>query len=135
MKFFNKHNRDKKLTVGEITSKANSELRSNYLNDIKQNIGLKYYLDKEGFRGDYIQKNPKDISVLKNIKESIDLAEGEKPTFNILTQSGKLDINTQELLESVGITPDYYTLYTVNNIQGSEADYFMYDVGLIKKLW
>ena len=129
---FNKHNRDKKLTVGEITSKANSELRSNYLNDIKQNIGLKYYLGKEGFRGDYIQKNPKDISVLKNIKESIDLAEGEKPTFNILTQSGKLDINTQELLESVGITPDYYTLYTVNNIQGSEADYFMYDVGLIK---
>lgn len=132
---FQKYNRDESLGSQEITRKANTELHAEYLDNVKQNIGLKYYLKNDEFRGDFIQTKKEDISVLTAIKSSIDASKetGKPETLNILTRNGKLDPDLAHALDLANLTPEYYTIYTTANIQGSESDYFIFNADLIKE--
>lgn len=120
----------------QIVEKANIEFLQNYLNNNQQNIGLKYYNKDGKFRGDYIQTNANNISVLKTIKEELDSLRGteNEKSFNVLSKNGNLNENTKIALEAAGFAEDQYNIFTLDNIQGSESDFFLYDIDLIPNL-
>lgn len=133
IKIFNKYNLQPSLKPKEVTNKSNLEFKNEFLNNIKHNIGLKYYLKNNDFKGDYIQTNESDLSAITAIKNSLRSASesGNPLKLGILTRNGKLDPIIDKLLTSVGLTEDEYTIYTINNIQGSESDYFIFNSDLI----
>lgn len=128
IKIYDKHNSNESLDAASIINKANTEFESNFLMNNKQNSGLKYYLKDNDFKGDYIQTDTGDLSVINAIKKQID----DNPDFSlgILTLNGKIDPIIEKLLQDVGIE-DFKT-YTTNNIQGSESDFFIFNTDVIK---
>jgi hypothetical protein len=98
---------------------------------IDKGILLKYYLDDKTLCGDLLTTDKviptKVLTALVNI-----IKENPKTVIGILTDSGTLDPNLQEQLTKANISMDNVKLFTPDNIQGSEANYFIFKTSQVK---
>lgn len=67
--------------------------------------------------------------------ESIKNAIAKDPTrkLGILTESGEASPEIAELISKSGINPENIKYFTVNNVQGSEIDYFIFDTKQVNR--
>lgn len=115
-----------------------SEKFKQYLSKIDKEIGLKYYMSTNNLKGDYITNSLQDLTPLKAIKNAIDIAKDkdQRLTLGILSKNKVLHPEIETALSKVGLLGESYKdniiIYTTDNVQGSEADYFIFDTDLIR---
>ena len=109
-----------------------------YLTDVNNETGLSYFMDDTKLRGDYISDSYDNVEALKSIKGDIDAKTelGEDiPVVSVLTADGVLNPNLVNTLIKAGFTQDYIKdnirVHTLANVQGSESDYFLFDMDIL----
>lgn len=120
----------KDITTVSQLDKANTDY-SNFLKNIDTITALGYYHDDKIMNGDIILQNY-DEKVFKTLSNII--KESPEKTIGILTENGVLNEELSNILSKYGlILPDSSTvpnlkIYSKDNVQGSEADYFIFDI-------
>ncbi|MDD4624095.1 MAG: hypothetical protein PHX40_01855 [Bacilli bacterium] len=119
------------LTENISNATVINEIIRTKLKDINTETGLKYYLDKDNFKGDYIIKNynqSEPFKVISNLyKNNPELKIG------VLTEGQEINPNLINVLNSVGIKEDNLIIFTPETIQGSEVDYLIFGTADIFK--
>lgn len=117
--------------------RADAELYK-FLTDVNNETGLSYYMDSTKLRGDYISDSYDNVKALKAIKGEIDakIEAGEKaPVVSVLTAEGVLNPNLVQSFIKAGFTQEYLkddlVIHTLANVQGSESDYFLFDMSIL----
>ena len=104
-----------------------------WLKDPGNNLGLKYFKDKGKVEGDLILNSYKELSAFNSIKNALE--ENPKLILGVLTKNGKIDPELLEALDNAGFTKDMIDrikIFTPDNVQGSEVDYFIFDMSIIE---
>ena len=119
------------VSRGKKTADAMNTAVRHKLNDVNVETGLKYYLDNETFKGDYILDNYKDKHVFDVIAKNY----AKDPTIKIgvLAENGIINPELEETLKSVGLSSSNIILFDPKTIQGSEVDYLIFGVSDIFK--
>ena len=119
------------VSRGKKTADAMNTAVRHKLNDVNVETGLKYYLDNETFKGDYIINNYKD----KHVFDVISKNYAKDPTIKIgvLAENGIINPDLEETLKSVGLSSSNIILFDPKTIQGSEVDYLIFGVNDIFK--
>lgn len=117
MKYINSH----------FTSEADT---TSVLSALSGTLTLRYYKDKTELTGDLLT-NEVTSDIWEILKHK--LSDGsEKKTLGILVKNEDIDTYKAKLTE-YGINEDQVTFFTVDNVQGSERDYFIFDANIITK--
>ena len=95
-------------------------------------ILLKHYLSNNVIAGDLLSKTeliPREVlNALKNI-----VSNDPEIKIGVLSSDiNQLDSKLKEQFDSIGILSNNIKLYTVDNVQGSEVDYFILPASFIK---
>jgi hypothetical protein len=106
-----------------------------FLKDINTITSLNYYHDDNTLNGDIILNNynEKVFKTLKTITDSSD------KNIGILTNNGIISEELQTILSKVGLiseggtVSDKIKLFTPENIQGNEVNYFIFDTNFLNK--
>ena len=121
------------LKHGSDSMAANAESEK-FLKDVSTITALSYYLTKDALNGDYIT-NANDKSVFTTLKNIV--SKNPNKTIGILTKNGTLSEELNKTLSDVGLInadgSSNIKLFTPQNIQGSEVDYFVFDADLANK--
>ena len=123
---YRKHSRD------PIT--AENEAKE-FLKNVNTITGLSNYSSDNELYGDIITDKP-DKRILTSIKNAI--AEDPNKKIGILSDNGEIDAELNKVLSELGlIKPDgshpNIVVFTTNNIQGREIDYFIFDAKFVSK--
>lgn len=122
--------------LSAITKKAvsvyeTSEDVPKVLELISSGVLFKYFLDSETLSGDYLTNSntiPEDIlKTLGNIVKN-----NPAVTIGILSKGVEINPSLKESLNKVGITETNYKIYTEDNVQGIEEDYFIFNTSIVK---
>lgn len=106
---------------------------SEFLKDVRNNLGLKYYKSDDTLEGDLIIKDYKELTPFKSIKKSIE--NNPKLTIGILTENGRINEELLDTLTNAGFTKDdidNIKIFVPANVQGNEVDYFIFDSSIIE---
>lgn len=131
--------------VRDIFSKENKKKAPNYkeadnkfydfVTSVNNETGLSYSIKGSTFRGDYITDSYGDLKALVSIKKDIDakVLSGETvPELRALTMHGTLNPEILAAMTKAGMDEDFLEkhlkVHTLANVQGSETDYFIYDM-------
>ena len=115
-------------TISDIYSKENNRVKANSIAQdyiSKENYTLEWFQDENNLNGDLIVD-----SVLKSHIAPIANAIKTNPerTLGILTDDGVISSDIKILLEELHIPEENIKIFTPKNIQGSEVDYFIFNV-------
>ena len=120
-------------------ARADLEIKE-FLDNVNNETGLSHYFDGTKFRGDYIAKNYTDIRALETIKNNREAQKqnGEPiSSVGVLTTDGKLGPSMIRALLDAGFSQDFLDteleVYSLKNVQGTEVDYFIFDMGVLPK--
>lgn len=98
---------------------------------IGQGISLKYHSSNKKFNGDYLTTEKEiPLSILKAIKNNID--ENSNIIIGILSLTPTLDSYIKDQLDNAGISEANYKIFTPDKVQGSELDYFIMPISLVR---
>lgn len=99
---------------------------------IGDNITLPVFFNEDVLNGAYIiNSNEVPENVVKILANNIQKNKDTK--IAILDNSGYIPNYLSELFKKYNITNSNYVVYTEHNIQGAEADYFIFNTSAIKK--
>lgn len=101
------------------------------LDMIGNGVPLAYYHTKDTLNGDFLTTAAEiPDSILETLNNLIKANADTK--IAILNDTSELADDFADKLSKAGITKANYRVYTVDNIQGAEADYFIFKLSLIK---
>lgn len=104
-----------------------------YLDNLGSDIHLKYYKNNNTIKGDYIIDSYDNIATFSILSNAI--KENPNVKLGILTQNGVMNPELRNALMSSGFTEEMLNsntkTYTPENVQGSENDYFIFDMDLL----
>ena len=101
------------------------------MNYIGKGVPLKYFLNKNTINGDVLTtSNEIPTNILNTLKNII--TEDPTKIIGILSDNGELDPGIKTTLDKIGITENNIKVYSPNNIQGSESDYFIFKASQLK---
>lgn len=120
-------------TISEIYNNVNdresgNKIAKEYIS--KNRYVLDWYQDEKSINGDVITDKLYKHQLL-SIANS--LSENPERTLGILTDNGEIDSDVKLLLEELRIPEDKIKIFTPNTIQGSEVDYFIFDIKYVSK--
>jgi len=128
----NDKKRENNDSLSAIVKKATSIFENvkdspKILSLLDKGVNFKYYFDAQTINGDMLT-NTEEIqsSIVTTLKNIII----KKPTtkIGILSKDGKLSEDLTKKFEVAGITSTNYVVYTPENVQGSESDYFIFNI-------
>lgn len=120
---------------GLATQAANEALQT-FLTDVHGNLGLRHFLSEDSFNGDIIVKDY-GHKAFASIRAAME-ADSEL-TLGLLTADGAMTEEMKTSLIEAGFNEELLNdetrvkLFSRSNVQGSEADFFIFDAATIEK--